>query len=119
MIQANDEQAVIRQLQTMLRSIQIAHGDVVTVPVDGIYDTATRNAVEKIQRENGLAVTGKADLETYNLIYGMALEADFAVSEPLPVKRSTPVPSVTSPTASSTSLSGRYLADTTGSSVSL
>ena len=35
MIQANDEQAVIRQLQTMLRSIQIARGDVVTVPVDG------------------------------------------------------------------------------------
>ncbi len=85
MIQANDEQAVIRQLQTMLRSIQIARGDVVTVPVDGIYDTATRDAVEQIQHENGLAVTGKADLETYNLIYGMALEADFAASEPMPL----------------------------------
>ena len=85
MIQANDEQAVIRQLQTMLRSIQIARGDVVTVPVDGIYDTATRDAVEQIQHENGLAVTGKVDLETYNLIYGMALEADFAASEPMPL----------------------------------
>ena len=85
MIQANDEQAVIRQLQTMLRSIQIARGDVVTAPVDGIYDTATRDAVEQIQHENGLAVTGKVDLETYNLIYGMALEADFAASEPMPL----------------------------------
>ena len=85
MIQANDEAAVVRQLQTMLRSIQIARGDVVTVPVDGIYDTATRDAVEKIQRENGLPATGSADLETYNLIYGAALEADFANSAPLPL----------------------------------
>ena len=73
MIQANDEAAVVRQLQTMLRSIQIARGETVTVPVDGIYDTATRDAVEKIQRENGLPATGSADLETYNLIYGAPL----------------------------------------------
>lgn len=85
MIQASDEAAVIKQLQTMLRSIQIARGETVTVPVDGIYDTATREAVEKIQRENGLPVTGSADLETYNLIYGAALEADFANSAPLPL----------------------------------
>lgn len=85
MIQASDEAAVVKQLQTMLRSIQIARGEVVTVPVDGIYDTATREAVEKIQRENGLPVTGSADLETYNLIYGAALEADFANSAPLPL----------------------------------
>ena len=64
MIQASDEQAVIRQLQTMLRSIQIARGDKVTVPVDGIYGTATRAAVETVQRESGLPVTGAADYAT-------------------------------------------------------
>ena len=85
MIQASDEQAVIRQLQTMLRSIQIARGDKVTVPVDGIYDTATRAAVESIQRERGLPVTGAADYATYSQIYALALEADFAASEPLPL----------------------------------
>ena len=85
MIQASDEAAVVKQLQTMLRSIQIARGETVTVPVDGIYDTATRETVEKIQRENGLPATGSADLETYNLIYGAALEADFTNSAPLPL----------------------------------
>ena len=85
MIQASDEQAVIRQLQTMLRSIQIARGDKVTVPVDGIYDTATRAAVETVQRESGLPVTGAADYATYDRIYALALEADFAASEPLPL----------------------------------
>lgn len=85
MIQASDEKAVIRQLQTMLRGIQIAHGDKATVPVDGIYGTATRTAVEEIQRESGLPVTGTADYATYNQIYALALEADFAASEPLPL----------------------------------
>lgn len=85
MIQASDEKAVVRQLQTMLRNIQISRGETVTVPVDGIYGTATRAAVEAVQRESGLPVTGAADYETYNRIYALALEADFAGSEPLPL----------------------------------
>lgn len=86
MVQVNDEKAVIKQLQAQLRTIEKAGGGRVTVPVDGIYGSATRAAVEKIQIEVGLPVTGEADSDTYTAIYRLALEADFEQSEPLPLR---------------------------------
>lgn len=85
MIQVSDEKEVIRALQAMLRSIQIARGETVTVPTDGIYGTATRTAVESIQRENELPVTGEVDRTTYDRVYSLALDADLARSKPLPL----------------------------------
>lgn len=85
MVQASDEKAVIKQLQTLLRTIEKAEGGRVTVPVDGIYGSATKEAVERLQKESGLPVTGEVDADTYAAIYSRALEADFEQSEPLPL----------------------------------
>ena len=85
MIQANDEAGVVKQLQRMLRTIEKAAGDRVTVPIDGIYGTATKQAVKALQKENGMPETGETDADTYASIYRRALEADFEMSEPLPL----------------------------------
>ena len=82
----NDEiQNSIRHIQELLRTLQIAEGGRVTVPIDGIYDTATIEAVRVFQNENGLPITGEVDAATYNKLYEKALEAELLASEPLPL----------------------------------
>ncbi len=83
--QNTNQQNAIMQIQGFLRTIEIYNGGTVTVPVDGIYGTATRNAVMKFQRENSIASTGTVDRATYNMLYEKALEAEFEMSEPLPI----------------------------------
>lgn len=80
-----DYRSAVAQVQEFLRIIQIAEGGAVTVPVDGIYGEATAQAVRQFQRSNGLAVTGTVDKATYDLLYQKALEAEFELSEPLPL----------------------------------
>ena len=53
--------------------------------IDGIYGSATRNAVKTFQAAHGLSPTGTIDRATYNLLYEEALEAEFEMSEPLPI----------------------------------
>ena len=38
------------------------------VPIDGIWDTATQNALMQFQMQNGLAVTGTVDPKTWELL---------------------------------------------------
>ena len=83
--QNDDVKNAIRHIQELLRSIQIVEGETVTVPIDGVYDTATVEAVRAFQRENGLPVTGDVDRETYNALYERALEVEFLASDPLPL----------------------------------
>ncbi|MBQ8837050.1 MAG: peptidoglycan-binding protein [Clostridia bacterium] len=83
--QNTDRASAISQVQEFLRIIQIADGGDVTVPVDGIYGSATAEAVRQFQRRNGLATTGTVDKATYDLLYEKALEAEFEMSEPLPL----------------------------------
>ena len=83
--QNDDARNAIRHIQELLRSLQIASGETVTVPIDGIYGTATSEAVRAFQAQNGLPVTGDVDRATYNLLYEKALEAEFLASEPLPL----------------------------------
>lgn len=82
----NDEtKNAIRHIQELLRTIQIAEGGKVTVPIDGIYDTATIEAVRAFQERNSLPVTGEVDRATYNELYEQSLAAEFLSSEPLPL----------------------------------
>ncbi len=59
----------VRNLQTYLRAISLADERIVRVPVDGIYDTATRDAITEFQKTRGLTPSGIADRETHDLIY--------------------------------------------------
>ncbi len=83
--QNDDRTAVVRHIQELLRTLQINSGMQVTVPVDGLFRESTRLAVIEFQRENGLNPTGEVDKATYDLLYELALEAEFEVSEPLPL----------------------------------
>ncbi len=83
--QNNDIKQAIIQIQGFLRQIQISNGEKPTVPIDGIYNEATVNAVRSFQEANGLSVSGSVDKATYDLLYEKALEAEFEQSEPLPL----------------------------------
>ncbi len=58
----------VRSLQTMLRVISEADGQIPTVVPDGIYGPSTMNAVSTFQRLKGLPVTGVVDQPTWELI---------------------------------------------------
>lgn len=66
----NKEQAVTN-LQRYLRrlSFEDEFYDIARPPIDGIFDTATEDAVAYFQRQNGLQVTGVADKETWDKIF--------------------------------------------------
>ena len=85
MYQAEERSEAIRHIQTYLREIQIAEGKTVTVPIDGIYDSATKRAVEEFQREHGLPQSGEVDRRTFDILYQAYLAAEFENSEPLPL----------------------------------
>lgn len=58
----------IKSLQLMLKTISYALGTIPIVNPDGIFDSATEEAVRAFQREYDLPVTGVADEETFNRI---------------------------------------------------
>ncbi len=59
----------VRIVQYFLSYIAIYNNAVPAVSVDGIYGTATRDAVSAFQREYGLPVTGVVNEETYSALY--------------------------------------------------
>lgn len=85
MIEIISEKNVIEQIQGFLRTLQIYNGKDVTVPIDGIYETNTRNSVIAFQLENNLPTTGVVDAKTYELLYSKAGAADIANAQGLPL----------------------------------
>ena len=63
------EKDAIRNLQTYLRAQAFVDENAIPVPIDGIYDTQTQNALIEFQRKNNLAPTGIADRTTWDLLY--------------------------------------------------
>ena len=60
--------AAIRQLQRYLRTLHYFDNAGGRMPVDGIFDTATEDAVRAFQEKNALPVTGRADLATWEAL---------------------------------------------------
>lgn len=65
-----NEREAVRNLQTYLRRISCFDDDIRCIPTDGIYEEATRLAVLDFQKKQGLPLTGVADRETWNMIFG-------------------------------------------------
>ena len=60
----------ITNIQRYLRAISAEHGGrIFSVPIDGIYDTATQNAVSEFQRIYSLPITGRVDKITFDLLF--------------------------------------------------
>lgn len=64
-----DRGTAVRELQYFLSFISVFNDAVPAVAIDGIYGSATKNAVEAFQRDYGLPVTGEVDEATWNSIY--------------------------------------------------
>ena len=72
----NKEEAVTN-LQKYLRRLSFEDEayDTARPPIDGIFDSATEEAVANFQRKNGLRITGVADKETWDKIFAEYLRA--------------------------------------------
>jgi len=66
--EANQKEYVLN-LQRYLRQLSATEPDIMPPPLDGIFDTATDKALREYQALRGLPVTGRADLETWTLLY--------------------------------------------------
>jgi len=76
----------ISNLQIYLRQLSYADVNIPPVPIDGIYDTETRNAVIAFQKQRGLNVSGIVDKTTWDEIYSAYLESITKNSPPLAVR---------------------------------
>lgn len=59
----------IRNLQRYLRRLSFDSPTIPRVPIDGIFESATEDAVKAFQAEYGLPVTGRADKRTWDRLY--------------------------------------------------
>ncbi len=59
----------ITNLQTYLRTVSFFDPRIERVPIDGLYDTDTQNAVASYQRARGLPETSVVDKTTWDTLY--------------------------------------------------
>ena len=76
----------VRSLQTMLRVISEADGNIPSVVPDGIYGQTTMNAVSTFQRYHGLPVTGITDQQTWDKIVEVYEPAFVRVDKAQPIE---------------------------------
>ena len=65
----------ITNLQKYLRRLAASPDRANTIPIDGIFDSATRNALIEFQGVMGLPKTGVADKKTWDTLYSEYLNA--------------------------------------------
>ncbi len=75
----------VANLQRYLRQLAYHTEGIGQVPVDGIFDSATQNALSDYQRVSGLPVTGKADRITWERLYADYLASLALYAPPTPV----------------------------------
>ena len=63
------ERQAILNLQRYLRQLAFFDPSLPELPIDGVFDSETREAVEIFQRNNGMDVTGEADRATWDAVY--------------------------------------------------
>jgi peptidoglycan hydrolase-like protein with peptidoglycan-binding domain len=68
------ERDAIINLQTYLRAQSLVDSTAPLVPIDGIFDTQTKNALIDFQIRNNLPPTGIADRTTWDLLYTQYLD---------------------------------------------
>ena len=64
-----NESDAIRNLQRYLRQLSYDEESITRPPIDGIFESDTREAVRNFQALKGLPQTGTADRDTWELLY--------------------------------------------------
>ena len=78
------ESQAIRNLQRYLRQLSYEDEGIPPVPIDGIFESATEEALRAFQIKNGLEATGIADRQTWDSLYESYLESLARFSPPKP-----------------------------------
>lgn len=76
----------VRALQTMLRVIAEADGNIPTVVPDGIYGQSTIRSVSAFQRQYGLPPTGVTDQDTWERIVEVYEPANIRIGPATPIE---------------------------------
>ena len=66
---APNEKEAVRNLQRYLRALYYFDDALSPLPVDGIFDAATEEAVRRFQRGEALPVTGRVDQSTWERLF--------------------------------------------------
>ena len=69
MTTAQNQTQAIRNLQRYLRTLSYFEKELPEVPIDGVYGTATEEAVRIFQRLEDLPQTGRVDRPTWDRLY--------------------------------------------------
>lgn len=64
-----NEATAVRNLQRYLRRLSFDDPRFLRVPIDGIFDTVTEDALRVFQSEYGLPATGRADFATWERLW--------------------------------------------------
>ena len=59
----------VRNLQRYLRRISMEDNNIRPIPIDGIFASRTKEALQEFQRMNALPVTGRADKTTWDTLF--------------------------------------------------
>lgn len=81
MPETNSSQVAVKNLQRYLRQLSYHDPTIPAPPVDGVFGAATAGSLREFQRANGLAVTGRANQETWEMLYS-AYRASMAEHTP-------------------------------------
>jgi len=79
------ETEAITNLQRYLLQLSFFDPRIPPVPIDGVFDTATQEALTAFQQVAGLPVTGRGDRATWDALYLAYLESLAATGRPEPV----------------------------------
>ena len=92
MPQPQNHAEATRNLQRYLRQLSFAEETIPSPPIDGVFESATRDALLAFQRSRGLPATGAAALKTWEELYRSwrASVAENAPSERISVFPRTP-----------------------------
>ena len=91
-MQADEFTAATQNLQRYLRALSYFNGELTKAPVDGVFDEATERALSDFQRTEGLPVTGRADLQTHERLYGRYLEQQTVRDAPVRIAQFPRIP---------------------------
>lgn len=59
----------VENLQRYLRQLSFGEPNIPALPIDGIFESQTEDALREFQRSRGFPVTGSADQETWERLY--------------------------------------------------
>ncbi|MBR2292848.1 MAG: peptidoglycan-binding protein [Clostridia bacterium] len=60
----------VSNLQRYLRRLSYEENGILPIPIDGIFDSRTEEALSEFQRMMGVPVTGRADKVTWDALFG-------------------------------------------------